>query len=438
MLYLPSGSGLPVRVHGAFVSDEEVHRVVDYLQEPGRAELHRRHPRRRHARRRRRRRRWRARAAPAARADPMYDQAVAIVLQHRRASISLVQRHLRIGYNRAARLLEQMEKSGLVSAMATNGNRDILVPARANESARCSALRCWRCCSRRRPPRRRGRHAARLRARREERPRRLHADRHLARRREEEDLQRQLRVRAAEPLPLRLRQALRADSSSPTAQKVWIYDADLNQVSVAQAVAQALGATPAALLAGGSLDKDFELSPLPPTDGLDWVAGHAEGRRTAPSSRCASAFAARSWRRSRSSTASASARCCLQRIRGQRGGAGRSVPLHAAGRRRRHRAVDPKAGRLPVAGRFAPRSAPCRDQHRVGAAEGERVRHRGAQRRSVSGAGRSRGRSRRRDRLHRHGPFGGRRAPTQRAQASPAARRRRRLRAGGRGSPWSS
>ena len=62
--------------------------------------------------------------------DPMYDQAVGVVLQHRRASISLVQRHLRIGYNRAARLLEQMEKSGLVSAMATNGNRDILVPAR--------------------------------------------------------------------------------------------------------------------------------------------------------------------------------------------------------------------------------------------------------------------------------------------------------------------
>ena len=62
--------------------------------------------------------------------DPMYDQAVGIVLQNRRASISLVQRHLRIGYNRAARLLEQMEKSGVVSAMATNGNRDVLVPAR--------------------------------------------------------------------------------------------------------------------------------------------------------------------------------------------------------------------------------------------------------------------------------------------------------------------
>ncbi len=63
--------------------------------------------------------------------DAMYDQAVAIVLQHKRASISLVQRHLRIGYNRAARLLEQMEKSGLVSSMSTNGNRDIIVPNRS-------------------------------------------------------------------------------------------------------------------------------------------------------------------------------------------------------------------------------------------------------------------------------------------------------------------
>jgi S-DNA-T family DNA segregation ATPase FtsK/SpoIIIE len=63
----------------------------------------------------------------------MYDQAVAVVLKHRRASISLVQRHLRIGYNRSARLLEHMEKAGLVSAMGTNGNRDILVPARSDE-----------------------------------------------------------------------------------------------------------------------------------------------------------------------------------------------------------------------------------------------------------------------------------------------------------------
>ena len=131
MLYLPPGGGLPVRVHGAFVSDEEVHRVVDYLKtqgEPnyiegileggvldeagGSAEG------------------GAGAAGGDAEADPMYDQAVAIVLQHKRASISLVQRHLRIGYNRAARLLEQMEKSGLVSAMATNGNRDLIVPAR--------------------------------------------------------------------------------------------------------------------------------------------------------------------------------------------------------------------------------------------------------------------------------------------------------------------
>jgi DNA segregation ATPase FtsK/SpoIIIE, S-DNA-T family len=132
MLYLsaPAGVNTPMRVHGAYVSDEEVHRVVEYLKSQGEpnyiegileggtldgegdaaaAE---------------------GGAAGDGEADPMYDQAVAIVLQHKRASISLVQRHLRIGYNRAARLLEQMEKSGLVSAMATNGNRDLLVPRR--------------------------------------------------------------------------------------------------------------------------------------------------------------------------------------------------------------------------------------------------------------------------------------------------------------------
>ena len=130
MLYLSPGTGLPTRVHGAFVSDDEVHRVVEYLKSQGEpnyiegileggvaegddgsasGDA----------------------AAGDGEADPMYDQAVAVVLQHRRASISLVQRHLRIGYNRAARLLEQMEQSGLVSGMATNGNRDILVPPRA-------------------------------------------------------------------------------------------------------------------------------------------------------------------------------------------------------------------------------------------------------------------------------------------------------------------
>ena len=63
--------------------------------------------------------------------DPMYDQPVEIVIKTRRPSISLVQRHLRIGYNRAARLIEQMERSGLVSAMGANGNREVLVPESA-------------------------------------------------------------------------------------------------------------------------------------------------------------------------------------------------------------------------------------------------------------------------------------------------------------------
>ena len=132
MLYMPPGTGLPVRVHGAFVSDDEVHRVVKHLKttgepdyidgileggtlegEGGGAS---------------------GEAGEAGgEADPMYDQAVQVVLKNRRASISLVQRHLRIGYNRAARLLEQMENSGVVSAMQSNGNRDILVPAASAE-----------------------------------------------------------------------------------------------------------------------------------------------------------------------------------------------------------------------------------------------------------------------------------------------------------------
>ena len=132
MLYMPPGTGLPVRVHGAFVSDEEVHRVVKYLKstsepnyidgilEGGTLEGE-----------------GGADGAPAGEAggeaDPMYDQAVQVVLKNRRASISLVQRHLRIGYNRAARLLEQMENSGVVSPMQSNGNREILVPAASAE-----------------------------------------------------------------------------------------------------------------------------------------------------------------------------------------------------------------------------------------------------------------------------------------------------------------
>jgi S-DNA-T family DNA segregation ATPase FtsK/SpoIIIE len=127
MLYMPPGTGLPVRVHGAFVTDEEVHRVVESLKAQGEPD-------------------YiegllegglegetgdgvsSVTGMADAESDPMYDQAVEIVLKHRRASISLVQRHLRIGYNRAARLLEQMENSGLVSSMQSNGNREILAP----------------------------------------------------------------------------------------------------------------------------------------------------------------------------------------------------------------------------------------------------------------------------------------------------------------------
>jgi S-DNA-T family DNA segregation ATPase FtsK/SpoIIIE len=132
MLYMPPGTGLPVRVHGAFVSDDEVHRVVEHLKsqgepnyvegilEGGTAEEGSGDAMA-----------GGTEGGASGEADPMYDQAVAVVLKNRRASISLVQRHLRIGYNRAARLLEQMEQSGLVSAMQSNGNRDILVPAGA-------------------------------------------------------------------------------------------------------------------------------------------------------------------------------------------------------------------------------------------------------------------------------------------------------------------
>ncbi len=131
MLYLPPGTGLPVRVHGAFVADDEVHRVVEYLkkigppeyieeilaggladpQEVGAGDA----------------------ANGDAEADPMYDQAVDIVLKNRRPSISLVQRHLRIGYNRAARMIEAMEKAGLVSPMNAAGGREVIGPERRSE-----------------------------------------------------------------------------------------------------------------------------------------------------------------------------------------------------------------------------------------------------------------------------------------------------------------
>ena len=128
MLYLPSGQSVPTRVHGAFVGDDEVHRVVDS---------------------------WKQRAEPnyldeitselqetgpipgwsgsetgesSDEDDELYDEAVNFVIESRRASISAVQRKFRIGYNRAARLIEAMEMAGLVSEMSSNGSREVLVP----------------------------------------------------------------------------------------------------------------------------------------------------------------------------------------------------------------------------------------------------------------------------------------------------------------------
>jgi S-DNA-T family DNA segregation ATPase FtsK/SpoIIIE len=124
MLYLPPGTGLPVRVHGAFVDDDEVHRVVaewkkrgqpDYIEEilqggeadlPGVPSLED--------------------SDDSAESDPLFDEAVAFVTQSRKASISSVQRKLRIGYNRAARLVDTMEAAGIVSAAGHNGSREVL------------------------------------------------------------------------------------------------------------------------------------------------------------------------------------------------------------------------------------------------------------------------------------------------------------------------
>nr|WP_081648504.1 DNA translocase FtsK [Pseudomonas sp. P818] len=133
MLYLPPGTGLPIRVHGAFVSDDEVHRVVEA---------------------------WKQRGAPdyiedilagveeggsgfegggggeggeGSEEDPLYDEAVNFVLESRRASISAVQRKLKIGYNRAARMIEAMEMAGVVSSMNTNGSREVLAPGSSRD-----------------------------------------------------------------------------------------------------------------------------------------------------------------------------------------------------------------------------------------------------------------------------------------------------------------
>ena len=130
MLYLPPGTSIPTRVHGAFVSDEEVHRVVAHLKSTGRPN-------------------YRDEilrgdfgedsseggSAPFAvgereeGSDELYDKAVFLVTSSRRASVSAVQRHLRIGYNRAARLVEEMERAGIVGPLKSNGARDVLAEA---------------------------------------------------------------------------------------------------------------------------------------------------------------------------------------------------------------------------------------------------------------------------------------------------------------------
>jgi S-DNA-T family DNA segregation ATPase FtsK/SpoIIIE len=129
MLYLPPGSGYPQRVHGAFVSDQEVHRVIQHIKSLGEPQyiegvLNSLDEGEDNAEG--------GSGAADAEADPLYDQAVDIVVKSRRASISLVQRNLRIGYNRAARLVEQMEKAGIVTPMQSNGNREVLAPNREN------------------------------------------------------------------------------------------------------------------------------------------------------------------------------------------------------------------------------------------------------------------------------------------------------------------
>jgi DNA segregation ATPase FtsK/SpoIIIE, S-DNA-T family len=127
MLYLMPGGGIPQRVHGAYVADAEVHRVVEALKKQGEAQyidgiLDEPEPTDGGG--------TSGEGGVSGEADPLYDQAVQIVLQNKRASISLVQRHLRIGYNRAARLIEDMERAGMVTPMASNGNREIIVPSR--------------------------------------------------------------------------------------------------------------------------------------------------------------------------------------------------------------------------------------------------------------------------------------------------------------------
>jgi len=304
MLYMSSGNNLPQRIHGAFVADEEVHKVVanwkdrggepQYIEglleggvpeesDPGSAvgfgglsqTL--------------------ADAGMDGESDAMYDQAVAIVLQHRRASISLVQRHLRIGYNRAARLLEQMEKSGLVSTMVSRTHEPRMTMSRLpilDRAFRNSLLA-------------RGDPLARLRTL-------LHAaawglaalwavampaavaaadsieqlqafsrSTQSARGEFTQEVLKSSR-QAATPAKGKFAFArpgrFRWEIDTPYRQlivtdgkKLYFYDIDLQQVTVRQA-ADVISATPAAVLFGGTdLAAAFTLKDQGPQDGLDWV-----------------------------------------------------------------------------------------------------------------------------------------------------------------------
>jgi S-DNA-T family DNA segregation ATPase FtsK/SpoIIIE len=130
MLYLPPGTGLPMRAHGAFVSDQEVHNVVEFLKRTGTAryldeitkfseEGSGDFPGSR----------GQSGGEAGEESDPLYDEAVRFVTESRKASISSVQRKLKVGYNRAARMIEDMEKAGIVGPAETNGSREVLAPS---------------------------------------------------------------------------------------------------------------------------------------------------------------------------------------------------------------------------------------------------------------------------------------------------------------------